>query len=210
MDTGLKDKIVLITGASGGIGSATARAFAEEGAKLILHGRSNMKTIKQLQKELLVESLAVQANLTREREVQNLFEKASRKFERIDILICTAGIWADEHIPIHTMSLEQWNHTILSDGTSVFLCCREFFRCLKNTKPKTASVVIVGSTAAVFGEEGHADYATAKAGVTYGLTLSLKNEIIRYITYFNFLYIRFIIIPITIQIVPNSIALILR
>ena len=55
-----------------------------------------------------------------------------------------------------------------------------------------------------------ADYATAKAGVTYGLTLSLKNEIIRYITYFNFLYIRFIIIPITIQIVPNSIALILR
>jgi len=188
MDTGLKDKIVLITGASGGIGSATARAFAEEGAKLILHGRSNMKTIKQLQKELLVESLAVQANLTREREVQNLFEKASRKFERIDILICTAGIWADEHIPIHTMSLEQWNHTILSDGTSV----------------------IVGSTAAVFGEEGHADYATAKAGVTYGLTLSLKNEIIRYITYFNFLYIRFIIIPITIQIVPNSIALILR
>lgn len=181
MDTGLKDKIVLITGASGGIGSVTARIFAEEGAKLILHGRSNMKTIERLQKELSVESLAVRANLTRERDVQNLFEKSYERFGRVDILIANAGIWSYEDIPIYTMSLEQWNRTVMTDETSVFLCCREFFRCLKNTKPKTASVVIVGSTAAVFGEEGHADYATAKAGITYGLTLSLKNEIIRII-----------------------------
>jgi len=181
MDMGLKDKIVLITGASGGIGNATARVFAKEGAKLILQGRSNMKTIERLQKELSVESLAVRANLTRERDVQNLFEKSYERFGRVDILIANAGIWSYEDIPIYTMSLEQWNRTVMTDETSVFLCCREFFRLLKRTKPKSASLVIVGSTAAIFGEEGHVDYSAAKAAITYGLTLSLKNEIIRII-----------------------------
>ncbi|MCK4247686.1 MAG: SDR family oxidoreductase [Methanomicrobia archaeon] len=179
MNTGLKSKVVLITGASGGIGHATARAFAEEEAKLILQGRSNMKIIKQLQKELPVESLEVRADLTRERDVQNLFERSYERFGGVDILVANAGIWLDEDIPIHKMSLDQWNRTITTDETSVFLCCREFFRLLKRTEPKNASLVIVGSTAAIFGEEGHVDYAAAKAAITYGFTLSLKNEIVR-------------------------------
>ncbi len=179
MDTDLRNKVVLITGASGGIGTACARIFASEKAKLVLQGKSNMEKIKKLQKELSVETLGIKADLTKEKDIQDLFEKAYEKFGRIDILVCNAGIWSEEDIPIYEMSLEHWNNTILNDETSVFLCCREFFRILKNTKQETASVVIVGSTAAVFGEEGHADYATAKAGITYGLMLSLKNEIVR-------------------------------
>jgi 3-oxoacyl-[acyl-carrier protein] reductase len=179
MDTNLEDKIVLITGASGGIGGAAARMFAEEGATLILQGRSNMDTINQLQKELPVESLTVRADLTKENDVRNLFEKSYKKFDRVDVLVANAAIWPEEDVFIHEMSLKQWNTMIATDETSVFLCCREFFQLLRHTKPEAASVILIGSTAAVFGEAGHADYAAAKAAITHGLVLSLKNEIVR-------------------------------
>ncbi len=179
MDTGLKDKVVLITGASGGIGQATARAFAEEGAKLVLHGHSRPAELERLQKELPVESIIVLADLTQETEVERLFQEAYHHFGRVEVLVANAGIWPEEARPLSEMSLERWERTIAVDQTSVFLCAREFFRLLERTRPETASLVIVGSTAAVFGEEGHADYAAAKAAITFGLTRSLKNELVR-------------------------------
>ncbi|MCR4403959.1 MAG: SDR family oxidoreductase [Candidatus Acetothermia bacterium] len=181
METGLKDKVVLITGASGGIGQATARAFAEEGAKLVLHGHSRMAELESLRRELPVETIAVRADLTKEGEVERLFREAYSRFGRLEVLVANAGIWPEEARPLHKMSLERWERTIAADQTSVFLCAREFFRLLERTRPEAASLIIVGSTAAVFGEEGHADYAAAKAAITYGLTRSLKNEIIRII-----------------------------
>ncbi|MDD5764465.1 MAG: SDR family oxidoreductase, partial [Candidatus Bipolaricaulis anaerobius] len=111
--------------------------------------------------------------------VEHLFRKALDRFRKVDILIANAGIWPPAEEPIHRMSLDRWQQTIATDLTSVFLCARAFFRVLERTKPEAAALVIVGSTAAVFGEEGHADYAAAKAGITYGLTRSLKNEIVR-------------------------------
>ncbi len=182
METGLADKVVLITGASGGIGAATAREFAQEGAKLVLQGRSSMMKIRELQEELPVETLGVQADVTNEDDVQQMFEKAYEAFGGIDILIANAGIWPEEDIPIHEMSLDHWNRTITTDATSVFLCSREFFRMLARTRPETASLIVVGSTAAIFGEAGHSDYATAKAGITHGLTRSLKNEIVHIVS----------------------------
>ncbi|MGQ9477003.1 MAG: SDR family NAD(P)-dependent oxidoreductase [Candidatus Bipolaricaulia bacterium] len=179
MEAGLKDKVVLITGASGGIGQATARAFAEEGAKLVLHGHSRPAELENLRKELAVESIAVLADLTQEAEVERLFREAYDHFGRVDVLVANAGIWPEEAQPLFEMSLERWNRTIAVDQTSVFLCAREFFRLLGRTRPESASLVIIGSTAAVFGEEGHADYAAAKAAITYGLTRSLKNELVR-------------------------------
>jgi hypothetical protein len=75
------------------------------------------------------------------------------------------------------MSFAQWRQT--QDGvlTSAFLCTREFFRLV--TKQKTGNAVLIGSTAAVFGEAGHADYAAAKAALAYGFTRTLKNELAR-------------------------------
>jgi len=181
MDTGLADKVVLITGASGGIGSATTRAFAIEGAKLILHGNRNMAVIERLQKDLAVESLALRADLTEEEQVKSLFRQVHERFGGLDVLVANAGIWPEEDLPIHRMSLKRWNKTVMTDQTSVFLCAREFLRILERTRPEAAAVVIVGSTAAVFGEAGHADYAAAKAAITYGLTRSLKNEIVKII-----------------------------
>src|SRR5206468_4652658 len=94
MKTDLDKKVVLITGASGGIGSAIARQFATEGARLVLHYRQGKARAEELQHELKqTESIIVKADLTREREVGRLFDQALKRFKRIDTLIANAGSW---------------------------------------------------------------------------------------------------------------------
>lgn len=178
METKLRDQVILITGASGGIGAAIARGFAAEGAKLILHCHRNRVGARRLQKELSqIESLVVTADLTKEVAVKKLFAQALKKFGRVDTLIANAGQWETRDVPLHEMSLAQWRATQNGVLTSTFLCAREFFRLV--AKQKTGNAVLIGSTAAVFGEAGHADYAAAKAALAYGFTRTLKNELAR-------------------------------
>lgn len=178
MNTELSGKVVLITGASGGIGSAIARRFADEGARLVLHYRSGKDRVENLRRELSsVEALPVRADLTKESDVRRLFNAALKEFGRVDTLIANAGSWETSDVPLHEMSLKQWRATMDAVLTSTFLCTREFFRLV--AKQKSGNAVLVASTAAVFGEAGHADYASAKAAMAYGLTRTLKNEIAR-------------------------------
>lgn len=178
METNLTGKVVLITGASGGIGSAIARAFATEGAKLVLHGHKNRVALAKLQGELKeVETLAVHADLTKENDVKKLFAQAAKRFGRVDTFIGNAGSWEMASVSLHEKTLKQWRYTMDGVLTSSFLCTREFFRLVK--KQRRGNAVLIGSTAALFGEAGHADYAAAKAAISYGLTRSLKNELSR-------------------------------
>src|SRR5438874_993148 len=92
MNPKLAGKVVLVTGASGGIGSAIARAFAAEGATVILHYHRNRRSIAALQRELShVKTLAVKADLTSEAQVKQLFSRAMNACGRIDTLIANAG-----------------------------------------------------------------------------------------------------------------------
>lgn len=179
MDTGLSGARVLVTGASGGIGQATARALAAEGAELGLHFFQSETSARQLAEELPVESILLRADLSNERQVDTMYAEAQGVLGRIDALVVNAGIWIERPSPLGEMSLEQWRSTISIDLTAAFLTCRGFLRHLKNQPRESASIVLVGSTAALFGEEGHGDYAAAKAGLAYGLTRTLKNEIVR-------------------------------
>ena len=171
-------KVVLVTGASGGIGSAIARAFAAEGATVVLHYHRNRRSIAALQRELSrVRTLAVKANLTSEAQVTQLFSRAMKAFGRIDTLIANAGWWETQDVPLHKMSLGHWQRTIEGVLTTCFLSVREFLQV--TARQKQGNAVLIASTAAVFGEAGHADYSSAKAAIAYGLTRSLKNEISR-------------------------------
>lgn len=178
MNTELAGKVVVVTGASGGIGSAIARKFAAEGAKLVLHCHRNRDGAKKLQGELrLAESLVVRADLTREAAVKQIFAQAVKRFGRVDTLVANAGSWETRDVPLHEMPLKQWRGTFDGVLTSTFLCLREFLRIA--AKQKHGNAVLIASTAAVFGEAGHADYAAAKSAMAFGLTRSLKNELSR-------------------------------
>jgi 3-oxoacyl-[acyl-carrier protein] reductase len=178
MKTGLDQKVVLITGASGGIGSAIARQFASEGAKLVLHYRRDKARAEALQRALKqTESIAVRADLTREAEAGRLFDQALKKFKRVDTLIANAGSWETRDVPLHTMTFRQWRYTIDHVLTSVFLSLREFFKIV--ARQKRGNALLIASTSGVFGEPGHADYSAAKSAMKFGLTRSLKTEIAR-------------------------------
>lgn len=178
MNPELKNKVVLITGASGGIGSAIARQFAAEGAKLVLHYRSISARAKALERELSgVESLVVRADLTKESEVKRLLAAAAKRFGRVDTLVANAGSWEARDVPLHKMPLAQWRRTQDAVLTSAFLSLREFFRLV--AKQKRGNAVLIASTSGVFGEAGHADYSAAKSAMAFGLTRTLKNEIAR-------------------------------
>ncbi len=179
MDTGLENNTVVITGSSGGIGSAAAKEFAKERANLVLHGHTGTERLKELSSELQTNTITVQADLTDPDQTKSLFNRTEDEFGPPEALVANAGVWPEEETPIKDMSLERWQNTITTDQKSVFLCSREFLRALEGSELDRSSLVIVGSTAAVFGEENHADYAAAKAAITYGLMRSLKNEIVR-------------------------------
>ncbi len=147
METGLAGKRVLVTGASGGIGSACARAFAAEGAQVVIHYHRGRERAEALASELG------------------------------DALVAGADLWPREDVPVWELPLERWRETVDANLTASFLTARGFLR--GAAERGHGSLVLVGSTAGIFGEAGHADYAAAKSAVIQGLLLSLKNEIVR-------------------------------
>jgi 3-oxoacyl-[acyl-carrier protein] reductase len=168
VETGLRGKRVLVTGASGGIGSACVQAFAAEGAEVVAQfnrGRDRAEALGGVQ--------LVQADLTREADVERLFAEAGT----LDACAAVAGVWPSEDVPLWDLPLERWEQTLRLNLTLTFLTARGFLRSVERTGH--GSLVLVGSTAGVFGEAGHADYAAAKSAIAYGLLLSLKNEVVR-------------------------------
>jgi 3-oxoacyl-[acyl-carrier protein] reductase len=169
VETGLAGKRVLVTGGSGGIGSACAREFAAEGAHVVVHYNTGRDRAEAVAAEVGGE--VVQADLTVESEVDVLFGRTGP----LDVCAAVAGEWPREDVPVWDLPLERWEATLRANLTASFLTARGFLRNVADAHP---SLVFVGSTAGLFGEAGHADYAAAKAALV-GLMLSLKNEIVR-------------------------------
>ena len=176
MDSGLAGKGVVVTGASGGIGSACARAFAAEGANVVVHYHRGRERAEAVAAELGGAPI-VGADLTSESDVDALFAEARERVGSVDVCAAVAGVWPKADEPVWELTLERWEDTLRSNLTATFLTARGFLREVERTGH--GSLVLVGSTAGRFGEAGHADYAAAKSAIQVGLLLSLKNEIVR-------------------------------
>jgi 3-oxoacyl-[acyl-carrier protein] reductase len=176
METGLAGKRVLVTGASGGIGSACARAFAAEGCRVVVHYHQGIERAEELVEEL-EDAVAIQADLTDEGQVERLFAESREALGGLDVCAAVAGVWPEEDVPAWRLPLERWEATLRTNLTASFLTARGFLREVE--RQGHGSLVLIGSTAAIFGEAGHADYAAAKSALAGGLLLSLKSEVVR-------------------------------
>ena len=114
----------------------------------------------------------VGADLTQEAEVDRMFDEAGP----LDVCAAIAGVWPQPDEPVWELSLERFRATVDANLTATFLTARAFLRQLGD---REGALVLCGSTAGLIGEAGHADYAAAKAAITGGLLLSLKNEVVR-------------------------------
>ncbi|MFH1399163.1 MAG: 3-oxoacyl-ACP reductase family protein [Candidatus Woesearchaeota archaeon] len=164
MELGLKDKVVLVTGSSRGIGKATALEFAREGAKIVV----NYKTSKDKAEEVLKEinaigakAIAVKADVSKKKDVDMLIGKAIEKFGSIDILVNNAGIAGSK--TFDELSLTDWQSTFDVNLFGLFLCSQAAARFMK--KQGFGRIINITSVRGVpeFGRT--IDYAASKAAV---------------------------------------------
>lgn len=176
METGLAGQGVVVTGGSGGIGAACVRAFAAEGARVVVHYYRGEERARTLAGEV-GGAPVIQADLTVEDEVEQLFAEARAAVGGVDVCAAVAGVYPAEDVPVWELEPARFERTLALNLTATFLTARSFLRGVAATG--RGALVLVGSTAGRFGEAGHADYAAAKSAIQGGLLLSLKNEAAR-------------------------------
>ncbi len=138
-------KVAIVTGASSGIGEAIARAFAAEGARVVLGGRrvNELERVTSLITGAGGSAIAVPGDVRREADVLALFAAAQRTYGRLDVLVNNAGVTA--HKPIDEMSLEYWNDILAVNLTAAFLATREAVKMMKAQHPQGGRIITVGS-----------------------------------------------------------------
>lgn len=166
----LQGRVVVVTGASSGIGEACALVFSKRGAKIVLAARRAERLAGLVEKIEAQggEALAVTTDVTSESDVENLFAQAVDKFGTVDVLINNAGI-ADS-TPVYEMSLDLWHKVMDTNLTSAFLCSRAAFRIMK--EQKRGRILNIGSISARVPRADSPAYAASKWGLD-GLTRSL-------------------------------------
>lgn len=173
----LGGKVALVTGASSGIGRATALMLAANGARLAINFHRNQAGAEAVRKEIADaggNAIIIQADVARTSEVQSLVDQTIDKFGPIDILVNNAGSLV-ERLRILELTEERWDEVIDLNLKSAFLCCRAVAASM--IERKTGAIVNVSSIAGrTGGALGSIHYSTAKGGLitfTKGLAKEL-------------------------------------
>ena len=162
MNSDLEDKVVLVTGGAGGIGSVISKSFADQGARVIVHYNHSKENAKKISKE--IDGLAVNADLTDSKQTKELFKHIIEKEGKIDVCIANAGKYPKDYAPLWEIESSRWDNTISTNLSLTYNTSRYFLKHVAQTK--NGALVLIGSTAGIYGEAGHADYAAAKGAIT--------------------------------------------
>jgi glucose 1-dehydrogenase len=173
----------LVTGASRGIGRAIAIALGGAGADVVVNYLQNEAEAESVVDEIKSKgagAIAIQADVSRESNVREMFRRMFSTFGTIDILVNNAGIQSDAEI--HEMTLDQWNAVITVNLTGQFLCAREavreFFKhgIRKDVSCAAGKIINISSVHEIIPWTRHANYAASKGGVML-LTRSMAQEL---------------------------------
>ncbi len=155
----IRDQVIIVTGASQGIGEETVRTFSSQGACMVLAARNEKKMV-EIARTLPSPHLVCPTDVRDERSVQDTVEQTMNRFGRIDVLINNAG--TGEPLGLLDMELVQWRDMIETNLTGTFLCTREV---VKYMKKNGGRIVNIASTAGLSARPGWSGYAASKAGV---------------------------------------------
>lgn len=168
-------KNVLITGASGGIGSAAALEFARLGYGVALHYNTNKAAAEQLAEKIINSggrAEAFRADIADEAAVDEMFTRAEQSLGQIDVLVNNAG--ADWKGLFTDMTLAEWERIMAINCTGVFLCSRRALPAM--IRNHSGSIVNVASIWGEVGASCEVAYSTSKAAII-GLTKALAKEV---------------------------------
>jgi 3-oxoacyl-[acyl-carrier protein] reductase len=169
-------KTAIVTGASRGVGRATALRLAEAGANVVvnyLNSEAEANEVVNLcQQTAGVGAIAVQGDVAEWKDAHNLAQKTIEVFGQIDLLVCNAGVW--EGAPIEEMSEELWNKIMNINLKSAWAMTKACVPAIK--KRESGAIVLVSSTAGQRGEANYSNYAASKGG-QISFTKALATEL---------------------------------
>ena len=169
----LRGKVALVTGASQGIGRAIAIALAKEGANIVVNyigsEESADKVVEEI-KKIGVEAIALKADISNFKEVEEIFEKVKEKFKKLNILVNNAGIVRDR--TLKNMTQEEWQKVIDVNLTGVYNVTKNALSIMEDH----GRIISISSIAGICGNFGQCNYSASKAGIV-GFTKSLAKEL---------------------------------
>lgn len=171
----LRDRVAIVTGASRGIGRATALALAAEGAKVVVNYASSSQAAEAVVAEIQQigsEAIALKADVGKADQVDALFSTVMEKWGQIDVLVNNAGITRDGLML--RMKLEDWQAVVDLNLTGVFLCTKAASKIM--LKQRSGRIINLTSVVGEMGNAGQVNYSAAKAGVI-GLTKATAKEL---------------------------------
>ena len=171
----LAGRVTIVTGGSRGIGRATVELLARLGAKVVINYSNDDVAANEVVASVNAaggEAFSFKANIARLDEAERLLDATLKHFQRVDIVVCNAGIW--EGAAVEEMSEALWDSTMDINLKGAWTVCRAAVPLLK--QQRSGKIVLVTSTAGQRGEAGYSNYAASKGGLI-AFTKSLASEL---------------------------------
>ena len=169
----VKDKVILVTGASRGIGRATALLLAEHGAKVVVNYNKSEREAEEVISIIRgKEAIKIKADVANEEEVKGMFSEIKEKFGRIDVLVNNAGIMRSNLLLM--TKTDEFNEIVETNCKGVFLCMRAATKMMM--KRRYGKIINISSIVGLKGNSGQIVYSGSKAFLI-GLTKSAAKEL---------------------------------